>query len=112
MSGGSDLSIRGGRFETVAGDWLFALTEDYPDTIASTLKICGGQFGYSQKGSGLLIDGKTHLHVYGANLSYSAGVLTGTLQDGSSISVPLTFGASWIGTFTLNAVPAPSRPTC
>lgn len=112
VTGGSSLSVRGGRFETVAGDSLFALTEDHPDSIPSTLKICGGQFGYFQKGTGLLIDGNTSLHVYGAGLTYVGGWLKGTLQDGSNINVPLTFGPSWTGTFTLNTVAVPSRPTC
>jgi hypothetical protein len=112
VHGGSHLSVRGGRFEAVAGDWLFAMTEELPDTSASTLKICGGQFGYSEKGTGLLIDGKTDLHVYGSNLAVNAGRLQGTLQDGSSIDVALTFGSNWIGAFTLNNVPTPSTPSC
>ncbi|HEY5807300.1 MAG TPA: hypothetical protein VIT67_05005 [Povalibacter sp.] len=111
VMGGSDLSVRGGRFETTATDWLFALTEQYPDVIASNLKICGGQFGYFEPGTGLLMDGKTNLVVYGAGLTYSAGQLTGTLQDGSSINVALTFGPSWTGTFAINTVPV-GRPTC
>lgn len=112
VHGGSHLSVRGGRFETVAGDWLFAMTEALPDNSASTLKICGGQFGYFEQGSGLLIDGKTDLHVYGSNLTVNAGRLQGTLQDGSSIDIALTFGSSWIGAFTLNNVPTPSTPGC
>lgn len=110
--GGSHLSVRGGRLETVAGDWLFAMTEEFPDTSASTLKICGGQFGYGEQGSGLLVDGKTDLHVYGSNLAVNGGRLQGTLQDGSSIDVALTFGPNWIGAFTLNNVPTPSAPSC
>jgi hypothetical protein len=112
VQGGSHLSVRGGRFETVAGDWLFAMTEELPDTAASTLKICGGQFGYLEKGSGLLIDGKTDLHVYGSNLAIDAGRLKGTLQDGSNIDVPLKFGPNWSGALTLNSVPTPSTPNC
>jgi hypothetical protein len=112
VHGGSHLSVRGGRFETVAGDWLFAMTEEIPDNSASTLKICGGQFGYHETGSGLLVDGKTDLHVYGSNLAINAGRLQGTLQDGSSIDVALTFGPNWTGTFTLNSVPTPSTPNC
>jgi len=112
VQGGSHLSVRGGRIEAVAGDWLFAMTEELPDASASTLKICGGQFGYREKGSGLLIDGKTDLHVYGSNLSVNAGRLQGMLQDGSSIDVALTFGPNWIGAFTLNSVPTPSTPNC
>lgn len=111
VAGGSDLSVRGGRFETIASDWLFALTEQYSDNSPSTLKICGGQFGYYEPGTGLFIDGKTNLYVYGANLTYSGGQLTGTLQDGSSINVALTFGPSWTGAFTINTV-AVGRPTC
>lgn len=111
VGGGSDLSVRGGRFETTATDWLFALTEQYPDASPSTLKICGGHFGYYEPGTGLLIDGNTNLHVYGAGLAYAGGMLTGTLQDGSSINVRLTFGPAWTGTFTLNTV-AVGRPSC
>lgn len=112
VHGGSNLSVRGGRFEAVAGDWLFAMTETFPDNTASTLKICGGQFGYSEQGTGLLIDGKTDLHVYGSNLAVNAGRLQGTLQDGSSIDVALTFGSNWIGAFTLNNAPTSSTPNC
>lgn len=112
VTGGSHLTIRGGRFETVAGDWLFAMTEDYPDTNASRLRICGGQFGYSVAGTGMLIDGNTDLHVYGAGLTYSGGRLQGTLQDGSAIDVALTFGPTWTGAFTMNSVTTPSKPTC
>lgn len=39
------------------------------------------------------------------------GVLPGTLQDGGSINVSLTFGPSWTGTFTIIPV-AVGRPTC
>jgi hypothetical protein len=112
VNGGTNLSVRGGRFETTAGDWLFSVSEDYADAVPATLSICGGQFGYSEPGTGLRVDGDTSLSVYGAGLSYAAGQLTGTLQDGSTINVPLSFGPSWSGTFTLHTVPAPARPTC
>lgn len=112
VGGGSNLRVRGGRFETTASDWLFSVTEDYPDPIPATLSICGGQFGYSEPGTGLRVDGNTSLAVYGAGLSYAAGQLTGMLQDGSTIDVPLTFGPGWSGTFTLHDVPAPAKPAC
>ncbi|MFC4312408.1 hypothetical protein ACFPN2_25215 [Steroidobacter flavus] len=111
VAGGSNLTVRGGRFETTASDWLFALTEQYSDNSPSTLKVCGGQFGYYEPGTGVLIDGKTNLQVYGAGLTYSGGVLSGTLQDGSPINVALTFGPSWTGTFTITPV-AVGKPTC
>lgn len=112
VAGGSNLSVRGGRIDTVAGGRLFALTESYSDSVPSTLKICGGQFGYSEEGTGMLIDGNTSLEVHGAGLTYTGGRLKGTLQDGSSIDVALSFGPSWSGTFNLVAVATPGRPTC
>jgi hypothetical protein len=112
VAGGSNLSVRGGRIDSVAGAPLFALTEMYSDSVPSTLKICGGQFGYSEEGTGMLIDGNTSLEVRGAGLTYAGGRLIGTLQDGRSINVALAFGPSWSGTFNLVTVATPSRPTC
>jgi hypothetical protein len=112
VAGGSNLSVRGGRIDTVAGARLFALTEVYSDAVPSTLKICGGHFGYSEEGTGMLIDGNTSLEVRGAGLTYAGGRLIGTLQDGSSINVALAFGPSWSGAFNLVTVTTPSRPTC
>lgn len=112
VGGGSNLSVRGGRIETVPADYLFAVTETYTDAIPSTLKICGGQFGYSQEGTGLRIDGNTNLVVYGSGLAFAAGRLTGTLQDGNPIDVPLSFGPTWSGSFTITPVAVPTRPTC
>ncbi|MET0532714.1 MAG: hypothetical protein ABW171_00680 [Steroidobacter sp.] len=112
VAGGSNLSVRGGRIDTIAGAHLFAMTEMYSDSIPSTVKICGGQFGYFQKGTGLRIEGNTSLEIRGAGLTYAGGILTGTLQDGSTINVPLSFGPTWSGTFNLITVATPSRPTC
>jgi hypothetical protein len=112
VAGGSNLSVRGGRIDSVAGAPLFALTEMYSDSVPSTLKICGGQFGYSEEGTGMLIDGNTSLEVRGAGLTYAGGRLIGTLQDGRSINVALAFGPSWSGTFNLVTVATPTKPTC
>ena len=108
----STVIVRGGRIDSVAGTRLFAVTEIYSDSIPSTLKICGGQFGYSEEGTGMFIDGNTSLEVRGAGLTYSGGRLIGTLQDGSSIDVALAFGPSWSGTFNLVTVATPSTPNC
>ncbi|HWK50136.1 MAG TPA: PEP-CTERM sorting domain-containing protein, partial [Steroidobacter sp.] len=71
------------------------------------LEIWGGQFGYAGAGQGLMIDDLMDFSVYGRDLVYSNGWLTGYLMDGSWFSNALTFGSRWQGTFTIHNVPEP-----
>jgi hypothetical protein len=110
-SGASQLSITGGVFDTYIGDWLleFADTHLYSSSGRfSTLDIFGGQFGYANAGNGLFVDEWTNFNIYGRDLVYSNGWLTGYLEDGNWFSNQLTFGGNWRGTFTIHNVPEPS----
>jgi len=71
------------------------------------LEISGGQFGYAGAGQGFLIDDLMSFSVYGRDLVYNNGWLTGYLSDGSWFSNALTFGSDWQGTFTIHNVPEP-----
>ncbi|WP_129776941.1 PEP-CTERM sorting domain-containing protein [Peristeroidobacter soli] len=73
----------------------------------STLDISGGQFGYANAGDGLFIDEWVNFNIYGSDLVYSDGWLTGYLQDGNWFHSQLTFGSNWLGTFAIHNVPEP-----
>ena len=106
----SNLRITGGQFDTSLDDWLFQFANEQGFQGGSTtglLEIWGGQFGYAGAGQGLLIDDWASLAVYGRDLVYSNGWLTGYLSDGSWFSNALTFGSNWQGTFTIHNVPEP-----
>ena len=105
---GSDLRITGGQFDTALDDWLFEFaSEPGSDGMNGLLEIWGGQFGYAGAGQGFLIDDLMSFSVYGRDLVYSNGWLTGYLSDGSWFSNALTFGSNWQGTFTIHNVPEP-----
>jgi hypothetical protein len=55
----------------------------------------GGQID----GNGLFIDEWGNFNIYGRDLIYSDGWLTGYLQDGNWFNNQLTFGSNWRGTF-------------
>jgi hypothetical protein len=103
-----DLRITGGQFDTSLDDWLieFASERGTPGQ-SGLLEIWGGQFGYADAGRGFLIDDLMSLSVFGRDLVYSNGWLTGYLMDGSWFSNALTFGSDWRGTFTIHNVPEP-----
>ncbi len=108
--GNSALGISGGYFDTYDGEWLLAFTDTHSFTGItgfSTLDISGGQFGYSNAGLGFFIDEWVNFNIWGRDLSYSNGWLTGYLQDGSWFNNALTFGDNWHGTFTIHNVPEP-----
>jgi hypothetical protein len=106
----STLNITGGVFDTYDGEWLLAFSDSrhYGSwTGFSTLDISGGQFGYANAGDGLFIDEWVNFNIYGSDLVYSDGWLTGYLQDGNWFHSQLTFGSNWLGTFTIHNVPEP-----
>lgn len=110
--GPSQLRITGGQFDTALDNWLlqFAGSLDTPGGVggqSGLLEIWGGQFGYAGAGQGLMIDDLMDFSVYGRDLVYSNGWLTGYLMDGSWFSNALTFGSRWQGTFTIHNVPEP-----
>jgi hypothetical protein len=105
---GSDLRITGGQFDTSLDDWLVQFTSERGSRGQSgLLEIWGGEFGYADAGQGFLIDDLMSLSVFGRDLVYSNGWLTGYLSDGSWFSNALTFGSNWQGAFTIHNVPEP-----
>jgi hypothetical protein len=108
--GASELAIGGGVFDTYDGEWLLAFsdTRQFGGTsLLSTLDISGGQFGYGNAGLGFFIDEYVNFNIWGSDLVYSGGWLSGYLQDGSWFRNALTFGDNWHGTFTVHNVPEP-----
>jgi len=105
---GSDLRITGGQFDTSLDNWLFQFASERGSVGQSgLLEIWGGQFGYAGAGQGFLIDDLMSFSIFGRDLVYSNGWLTGYLSDGSWFSNALTFGSNWQGTFTIHNVPEP-----
>lgn len=105
---GSDLRITGGQFDNSLDNWLFQFASERGSVGQSgLLEIWGGQFGYAGAGRGFLIDDLMSFSIYGRDLVYDNGWLTGYLSDGSWFSNALTFGSNWQGTFTIHNVPEP-----
>lgn len=105
-SGASNLIVTGGRFDTLAGDYLFSMSQLLNwSSSASSLDILGGQWGYNEAGLGFFFDDLTNFSITGWDLSFVDGLLSGYLLDGSWFSNQFTFGSSWSGTFTINNVP-------
>jgi hypothetical protein len=106
---GGDLRITGGQFDTSLDDWLFQFANEpgLGGGQGGLLEISGGQFGYAGAGRGFLIDDLMSFSIFGRDLVYSNGWLTGYLSDGSWFSNALTFGSDWQGTFTIHNVPEP-----
>ena len=105
----SHLSITGGEFDTVAGDYLVSMSNRYY-TVRSSLDISGGQWGYDEAGLGLYFNNFADFSITGWDLTFVGGLLSGYLLDGSWFSNQLTFGSDWRGTFTINNVTTPSVP--
>lgn len=107
----SELNISGGIFDTYDGEWLLAFSDTHTYnsyTYFSTLNIFGGQFGYANAGNGLFIDEWVNFNIYGRDLVYSNGWLTGYLLDGNWFNSQLTLGSNWRGAFTIHNVSEPS----
>nr|WP_298725940.1 PEP-CTERM sorting domain-containing protein [uncultured Steroidobacter sp.] len=105
--GGSNLIVTGGRFDTVAGDYLLSMTSSLSPSSPwpNSLDILGGQWGYDEAGLGFLFDTGVNFSITGWDLTFIDGLLSGYLLDGSWFSNQFTFGANWYGTFTINNVP-------
>lgn len=104
----SQLTIGGGSLDADPNDWLLLLTTPNFSTaprVMSTLDIVGGEFGYTEQGLGVFIDGWVNVDVWGQDLVYSNGWLSGYLQDGSWFNNPVAFGANYHGTFTIHNIP-------
>lgn len=112
--GASHISIDGGQFNASAGDYLWSMSHQPlggPSTSHATLDIFGGEFGYVESGLGFFLDYLVDFSIYGWDLAYTGGVLSGYLLDGSWFSNALTFGASWAGTFNIYNTMAPLTMT-
>jgi len=106
----SDLTISNGVLDTTTTDWLlyYAAQATFGTPTYSSLAITGGQFGYAESGLGFFIDHNVNFDIYGRDLTYSGGLLSGYLMDGNWFSQSLTFGSGWTGTFNIhNNVPEP-----
>jgi hypothetical protein len=104
--GASNLIVTGGRFDTIAGDYLWSTTNSLPSMPwTNTLDILGGQWGHNEAGLGFFFDTGVNFSVTGWDLTFVDGLLSGYLLDGSRFSNQFTFGSSWTGTFMLNNVP-------
>jgi len=107
-SGSSHLTIDGGAFNTTAGDYLFQMIrQPFGTSSHSSLDLYGGEFGYVEGGLGFFFDYLSDFSVYGWDLTYTGGILSGYLLDGSWFSNALSFGASWAGAFNIYNVMAP-----
>jgi cytoskeletal protein CcmA (bactofilin family) len=109
--GRTNLDVTGGRFDAVAGDYLFSMSHLWDwNNSGGSLDILGGQWGYNEAGLGFFFDDWSNFSVTGWDLSFVDGLLSGYLLDGNWFSNQFTFGSSWTGTFTINNVPHNSVP--
>ena len=117
-STGDQVSLFSGAINAAAGEWLldFASSFDLGDATSfdcsantSRFDIWGGQLGAGSAGNGIRLDVCATLDVYGTNLSYSGGLLSGFLADGSLLNVSVTEESRWSGAVRLHdtAVPEP-----
>jgi hypothetical protein len=77
----------------------------------ASLDIYGGEFGYVESGLGFFLDYLVDFSIYGWDLSYTGGILSGYLLDGSWFSNAFTFGAGWAGSFNIFNVLSPLTMT-
>lgn len=108
----SHLTIDGGQFNASAGDYLFSMVhQPFGSGGSASLDIFGGEFGYVESGLGFFFDYLVDFSIYGWDLNYTGGVLSGYLLDGSWFSNALTFGSNWGGTFNIHNVISPLTMT-
>ena len=116
----SRISIFGGSIDAIAGEYLFDFLYGYdPATYSasscglnsSTFDIWGGQIGLGSAGNGIHLDYCATLDVYGTNLSYGGGWLTGLLADGSLLNVAVTEESRWGGQIRLHDTSVPEPGT-
>jgi hypothetical protein len=110
-AGATHLTIDGGRFNATAGDYLFSMSDQGGLGGTASLDIYGGEFGYVESGLGFFLDYLVDFSVYGWDLSYTGGILSGYLLDGSWFSNAFTFGAGWAGSFNIFNVLSPLTMT-
>lgn len=97
----SHLTIDGGQFNAAAGDYLLSLSYQPFGSSRASLDIFGGEFGYVESGLGFFLDYVADFSIYGWDLTYTGGILSGYLLDGSWFSNALSFGSGWAGTFNI-----------
>jgi hypothetical protein len=116
----SHVSIFGGAIDTVAGDYLFDFNYGLDASTYSsgncgandaTFNIWGGQLGYASAGMGMHLDYCATIDVYGRNLDYSGGRLTGLLADGHLLDIAVTEESRWGGALRLHDVSVPEPGT-
>jgi hypothetical protein len=114
------VSIFSGAIDALAGGWLFDFTSGFDaggassfDCSANTSRfdIWGGQLGLGSAGNGIHLDYCATLDVYGTNLSYGGGWLTGLLADGSLLNVAVTEESRWSGQVRLHDTSVPEPGT-
>lgn len=110
-AGATHLTIDGGRFNATAGDYLFSMSDQGGLGGTASLDIYGGEFGYVESGLGFFLDYLVDFSIYGWDLSYTGGILSGYLLDGSWFSNAFTFGAGWAGSFNIFNVLSPLTMT-
>ena len=104
---GSNYRILGGRLNADEGGWLIEYgvpgLQPPPTPIirGGTIDLFGGEIGYEDEGLGIFLDWYSTLNVYGQDLAYLDGRLTGYLSDGHRLDVALTFGENWKGSFNM-----------
>ena len=98
----SHITIDGGQFNAMAGDYLFSMShQPFGTGSSASLDIFGGEFGYVESGLGFFLDYLVDFSIYGWDLTYTGGVLSGYLLDGSWFSNAFTFGSGWGGSFNI-----------
>jgi hypothetical protein len=104
----SHITIDGGQFNATAGDYLFSMShQPFGPGGSASLDIYGGEFGYVESGLGFFLDYLVDFSIYGWDLTYTGGVLSGYLLDGNWFSNAFTFGADWAGTFNIHNLISP-----
>lgn len=103
FGGASHVTIDGGQFNATAGDYLFSMSHQPfgSSSGSASLDIYGGEFGYVESGLGFFLDYLVDFSIYGWDLTFTSGVLSGYLLDGSWFSNAFTFGSGWAGTFNI-----------
>lgn len=117
---GDRVSIFSGAINADAGDWLLDFTSGFDvDGVTSfdcsgnstIFNIWGGQLGHGSAGNGMHLDLCATIDVYGTNLSYAGGLLTGFLADGSLLNLAVTEESRWGGALRLHDVSVPEPGT-
>jgi hypothetical protein len=76
-------------------------------SVRASLDIRGGLFGLGNTDPLWTLGGFQDLNVYGLDLMFQDGILSGHLRDGSYLNVGVEFTPYWTGEFNLYNVPEP-----